>query len=68
MNALDRGYILVQKFWRSIFRSMDLTMSAFTDICDKIRGTPFSVDTLVFDRIEFHERERVILCIPFVLR
>ena len=43
MKALDRGYIFMQKLLKSIFRSMDLTMSAFTDICDKIRGTPFIV-------------------------
>ena len=41
MKALDRIYILVQKLLKSIFRSMNLTMSAFTDICNKIPETPF---------------------------
>ena len=39
MKALDRGYIFMQKLLKSIFRSMNLIMSAFTDICNKIRET-----------------------------
>ena len=41
MKALGRGYILMQKSLKFIFRSMNLIMSAFTDICNKIREAPF---------------------------